>query len=129
MRDMLAPLGVTRIQVDPGLIAASLAGLGAGMISAPRVELPANGTARCPACGQHAAHPGGTADGGRSAGALNALVRVQLRAGVHPDCFEARLGTEAGVVQAWRLAGDSDFEVRSVLPEPRRPGRRGGAAP
>jgi hypothetical protein len=24
MRDMLAPLGVTRIQVDPGLIAASL---------------------------------------------------------------------------------------------------------
>jgi len=82
------------------------------MISAPRIELPANGTARCPACGQHAAHPGGAADGGRSTGALHALVRVQLKAGVHPDCFEAQLSTEAGVVQAWRLAGDSDFEVR-----------------
>ncbi len=84
------------------------------MISASRIGLPVNGPSRCPACGQHAPGPSGTehANGGRNAGALNALVRVQLRAGVHPDCFEAQLSDEAGVAEAWRLAGDSDFEVR-----------------
>jgi DNA-binding Lrp family transcriptional regulator len=84
------------------------------MISAPRIELPANGTAPCPACGQHAAGPPGIgrANGGRNVAALNALVRVQLKGGVQPDCFEAQLAAAAGVVEAWRLAGDSDFEVR-----------------
>ena len=76
MKEILAPLGVTRIQVDPGLIATSL---GAGV---------------------------------RNAGGLHALVRVGLRAGVDPDCFEAYLSTEAGIAEAWRLAGDCDFEVR-----------------
>jgi DNA-binding Lrp family transcriptional regulator len=48
----------------------------------------------------------------RNAGALHALVRVRMTNGVDPDCFEARLRTEAGIAEAWRLAGDSDFEVR-----------------
>ena len=29
-----------------------------------------------------------------------------------PDCFETRLRAEAGVAEAWRLAGDCDFEIR-----------------
>jgi DNA-binding Lrp family transcriptional regulator len=48
----------------------------------------------------------------RNAAALHALVRVQLRPDVDPDCFEAHLGAEAGIAEAWRLAGDCDFEVR-----------------
>ena len=47
-----------------------------------------------------------------NAGGLHALVRVGLRAGVDPDCFEAYLSAEAGIAEAWRLAGDCDFEVR-----------------
>ena len=43
---------------------------------------------------------------------LNALVRVQMTAGIDPDRFEAYLRDEAGVAEAWRLAGDCDFEVR-----------------
>jgi hypothetical protein len=43
---------------------------------------------------------------------LNALVRVQMTAGIDPDRFEAYLRDESGVAEAWRLAGDSDFEVR-----------------
>jgi hypothetical protein len=31
---------------------------------------------------------------------------------VDPDCFESRLRAEAGIVEAWRLAGVCDFEVR-----------------
>jgi DNA-binding Lrp family transcriptional regulator len=50
--------------------------------------------------------------GVRNAGALHALVRVQMMAGVDPDRFEAHLRAEAGIAEAWRLAGDSDFEVR-----------------
>ena len=47
-----------------------------------------------------------------TAGALDALVRVRMTAGVDPDCFEACLRAEAGIAEAWRLAGDCDFEVR-----------------
>jgi hypothetical protein len=43
---------------------------------------------------------------------LHALVRVQMTAGVDPDSFEAYLRDEAGIAEAWRLAGDCDFEVR-----------------
>ncbi|HUK69083.1 MAG TPA: Lrp/AsnC ligand binding domain-containing protein [Streptosporangiaceae bacterium] len=45
-------------------------------------------------------------------GALEALVRVQLRPGVEPGGFEAHLRAAAAVSEAWRLAGDCDFEVR-----------------
>jgi hypothetical protein len=44
-------------------------------------------------------------------GALDALVRVRMTAGVDPDCFEAALRAEADIAEAWRLAGDCDFEV------------------
>lgn len=47
-----------------------------------------------------------------NAGAVDALVRVRMTAGVDPDCFESRLRAEAGIAEAWRLAGDCDFEVR-----------------
>jgi DNA-binding Lrp family transcriptional regulator len=43
---------------------------------------------------------------------LHALVRVQMTAGADPDRFEAYLRGEAGIAEAWRLAGDCDFEVR-----------------
>jgi hypothetical protein len=43
---------------------------------------------------------------------LHALVRVQMTAGTDPDCFEAYLRDEVGIAEAWRLAGDCDFEVR-----------------
>ena len=48
----------------------------------------------------------------RNVGVLHALVRVQMTPGVDPDCFEAHLRGEAGIAEAWRLAGDCDFEVR-----------------
>ncbi len=51
-------------------------------------------------------------NGVSDAGALQALVRVQLRPGVEPGCFEAHLRAGAAVAEAWRLAGDCDFEVR-----------------
>ena len=47
-----------------------------------------------------------------NAGAVDALVRVRMTVGVDPDCFESRLRAEAGIVEAWRLAGVCDFEVR-----------------
>ncbi len=47
-----------------------------------------------------------------NAGSLDALVRVRMTAGVDPDCFEACLRAEAGIAEAWRLAGDCDFEIR-----------------
>ena len=43
---------------------------------------------------------------------LNALVRVRMTAGSDPDRFEAYLRDEAGIAEAWRLAGDCDFEIR-----------------
>ena len=43
---------------------------------------------------------------------LNALVRVRMTAGIDPDRFEAYLRDEAGIAEAWRLAGDCDFEIR-----------------
>ena len=43
---------------------------------------------------------------------LSALVRVKLTSGVEPGRFEARLHAAAGVAEAWRLAGDCDFEIR-----------------
>ena len=45
-------------------------------------------------------------------GTLDALVRVQMTAGMDPDCFEARLRAGADIAEAWRLAGDCDFEIR-----------------
>lgn len=49
-------------------------------------------------------------------GAVDALVRVRMTAGVDPDCFEARLRVQAGIAEAWRLAGDCDFEVLLSCP-------------
>ena len=43
---------------------------------------------------------------------LHALVRVQMMAGTDPDCFEAQLREGPAIAEAWRLAGDCDFEVR-----------------
>ena len=43
---------------------------------------------------------------------LHALVRIQMTAGADPDDFESHLRAESGVAEAWRLAGDCDFEVR-----------------
>jgi hypothetical protein len=34
-----------------------------------------------------------------------------MAAGVDPDRFEACLRIKAGIAEAWRLAGDCDFEV------------------
>ncbi len=51
-------------------------------------------------------------NGVSDAGQLQALVRVQLRPGVEPAGFEAHLRAGAAVAEAWRLAGDCDFEVR-----------------
>jgi DNA-binding Lrp family transcriptional regulator len=53
---------------------------------------------------------------GGTAGALAALVRVRLAPGVGPADFEARLRAQAGVAEAWRLAGDCDFEVLLSCP-------------
>jgi DNA-binding Lrp family transcriptional regulator len=53
---------------------------------------------------------------GGAAGALGALVRVRLAPGTEPAGFEARLRAAAGVAEAWRLAGDCDFEVRLSCP-------------
>ena len=47
-----------------------------------------------------------------NAGTLDALVRVRMTAGVDPDCFETRLRAGAEIAEAWRLAGDCDFEIR-----------------
>jgi hypothetical protein len=44
--------------------------------------------------------------------ALHALVRIQMAAGTDPDDFESHLRDGLGVAEAWRLAGDCDFEVR-----------------
>jgi len=49
---------------------------------------------------------------GSGVGTLDALVRVQMTAGMDPDCFEARLRAGADIAEAWRLAGDCDFEIR-----------------
>jgi hypothetical protein len=43
---------------------------------------------------------------------LHALVRVRLASHVEPGDFETHLRTEAAVAEAWRLAGDCDYEVR-----------------
>ena len=43
---------------------------------------------------------------------LHALVRVRMTDGIDPDRFEAYLRHEAGIAEAWRLAGDCDFEIR-----------------
>jgi DNA-binding Lrp family transcriptional regulator len=48
---------------------------------------------------------------GRAA-ALEALVRVRLVGGTEHEQFEKHLRAEATVVDAWRLAGDCDYEVR-----------------
>lgn len=43
---------------------------------------------------------------------LDALVRVRLAAGAEHEIFEKHLRTEPAVADAWRLAGDCDYEVR-----------------
>jgi DNA-binding Lrp family transcriptional regulator len=53
---------------------------------------------------------------GSPAAPLDALVRVQLKAGMDPDRFESQLSAAAGVTQAWRIAGDCDFEVLLSCP-------------
>jgi DNA-binding Lrp family transcriptional regulator len=50
--------------------------------------------------------------GRQTVDALQALVRIQMTAGVDPDDFESHLRGGPGVAEAWRLAGDCDFEVR-----------------
>jgi DNA-binding Lrp family transcriptional regulator len=48
--------------------------------------------------------------------ALEALVRVRLVGGADHERFEKHLRTEHAVVDAWRLAGDCDYEVRLSCP-------------
>ena len=43
---------------------------------------------------------------------LEALVRVRLVGGAEHEAFEKHLRTDLAVVDAWRLAGDCDYEVR-----------------
>jgi DNA-binding Lrp family transcriptional regulator len=50
------------------------------------------------------------------ADALHALVRIQVTAGTDPDEFESHLRGGPGIAEAWRLAGDCDFEVRLSCP-------------
>jgi hypothetical protein len=47
---------------------------------------------------------------------FEALVRVRLAAGTDPELFEKCMRAEAAVVDAWRLAGDCDYEVRLICP-------------
>lgn len=51
-----------------------------------------------------------------SASALEALVRVRLVGGAEHEWFERLLRAEDAVVDAWRLAGDCDYEVRLNCP-------------
>jgi hypothetical protein len=56
---------------------------------------------------------------GRSPGranALEALVRVRLIGGAEHERFEKHLRVDRAVVDAWRLAGDCDYEVRLTCP-------------
>ncbi|MCW2860443.1 MAG: Lrp/AsnC family transcriptional regulator, leucine-responsive regulatory protein [Actinoallomurus sp.] len=46
------------------------------------------------------------------ASALEALVRVRLVGGAEHEPFEKHLRADPAVVDAWRLAGDCDYEVR-----------------
>ncbi len=48
---------------------------------------------------------------------LNALVRVRLAPSMEPGEFETHLRAEAGLAEAWRLAGDCDYEVRLSCPD------------
>jgi DNA-binding Lrp family transcriptional regulator len=48
------------------------------------------------------------------ASTLEALVRVRLVGGAEHEQFEKRLRADLAVVDAWRLAGDCDYEVRLV---------------
>ncbi|MDN3351908.1 Lrp/AsnC ligand binding domain-containing protein [Actinomadura sp. DC4] len=50
------------------------------------------------------------------ASALEALVRVRLVGGADHERFEKHLRAESAVVDAWRLAGDCDYEVRLRCP-------------
>jgi DNA-binding Lrp family transcriptional regulator len=47
---------------------------------------------------------------------LVALVRVRLVGGAEHEVFERHLRAEPAVVDAWRLAGDCDYEVRLTCP-------------
>jgi DNA-binding Lrp family transcriptional regulator len=50
------------------------------------------------------------------ANALEALVRVRLVGRADHERFEKHLRAEPAVVDAWRLAGDCDYEVRLSCP-------------
>jgi DNA-binding Lrp family transcriptional regulator len=69
----------------------------------------------------HASLRGGPSPAGAARGvpaarearqALQALVRVRLVGGAEYEAFEKHLRTDPAVVDAWRLAGDCDYEVR-----------------
>jgi DNA-binding Lrp family transcriptional regulator len=47
---------------------------------------------------------------------MEALVRVRLVGAVEHDVFEKHLRVHSVVVEAWRLAGDCDYEVRLSCP-------------
>jgi DNA-binding Lrp family transcriptional regulator len=45
-------------------------------------------------------------------GTLQALVRVRLVGGAEHEAFEEHLRDAPAVVDAWRLAGDCDYEIQ-----------------
>jgi Lrp/AsnC family transcriptional regulator, leucine-responsive regulatory protein len=47
---------------------------------------------------------------------LEALVRVRLAGDIEHETFEKHLRAALAVVDAWRLAGDCDYEVRLACP-------------
>ena len=99
MKEMLKRLaGVARIQVDPGLIAASLP-VSVPATSDPRTEFPAGGAPRCPGCGLRPTLIHARLRPSLACGTQPRCTRwygSQLRPDVDPDCFEAHLGAEAG---------------------------------
>jgi hypothetical protein len=50
------------------------------------------------------------------ASGLEALVRVRLVGGAEHERFENHLRADRAVVDAWRLAGDCDYEVQLTCP-------------
>lgn len=72
--------------------------------------------------GVSSAQPSGTSSGTSSGvssepeSVLEALVRVRLVGETEHEAFEKRLRDIPAVVDAWRLAGDCDYEVRLRCP-------------
>ncbi len=59
----------------------------------------------------HPRRPTGSAPATRPRDYVEVLVHVRLAPDTLPEVFDSFLRTEPGVIQAWRLAGDIDFEV------------------